>query len=215
LMTTGDAQKRINAIKQYSSLGAGFKIAMRDLEIRGAGNLLGTRQSGHIIAVGFDLYCQLLRQSVARLKGETSARRIDVALKIDFICTNEAEYMQSEAADLLPAFIPSDYIEETRLRIQAYRQIAELSGSKDLKRLISNWKDRFGRFPPAVDHLLRAADIRVACAQTGIAVCEVREDKLMLTRNGRYILLDGKFPRIDAESLGERLLQAASMIKSF
>jgi transcription-repair coupling factor (superfamily II helicase) len=214
LMTTGDAQKRINAIKQYSSLGAGFKIAMRDLEIRGAGNLLGTQQSGHIIAVGFDLYCQLLRQSVAKLKGEKTARRIEVAIKIDFVRTNESEYMQSEDENSLPAFIPTDYIEETRLRIQAYRQIAELSESKDLKRLISGWKDRFGPFPPAVDHLLRVADVRIACAHSGVSVCEVRENKLMLTRNGRFILLDGKFPRLDANSMGERLRQAASMIKS-
>src|SRR6185503_8894668 len=70
LMTVGAARKRISAIKQYSSLGAGFRIAMRDLEIRGAGSILGTAQSGHIMAVGFDLYCQLLRQAVAQLKGE-------------------------------------------------------------------------------------------------------------------------------------------------
>ena len=70
MMTVGAARKRINAIKQYSSLGAGFKIAMRDLEIRGAGNILGTAQSGHIVAIGFDLYCQLLKQAVAKLKGE-------------------------------------------------------------------------------------------------------------------------------------------------
>ena len=70
MMTVGAARKRINAIKQYSSLGAGFRIAMRDLEIRGAGSILGTAQSGHIVAVGFDLYCQLLKQAVAQLKGE-------------------------------------------------------------------------------------------------------------------------------------------------
>ena len=70
MMTVGAARKRINAIKQYSTLGAGFKIAMRDLEIRGAGNVLGTAQSGHIVAIGFDLYCQLLKQAVSRLKGE-------------------------------------------------------------------------------------------------------------------------------------------------
>jgi Transcription-repair coupling factor (superfamily II helicase) len=72
MMTVGAARKRINAIKQYSSLGAGFRIAMRDLEIRGAGSILGTAQSGHIMAVGFDLYCQLLKQAVAQLKGERS-----------------------------------------------------------------------------------------------------------------------------------------------
>src|SRR5438045_8111852 len=80
-----DARKRISAIKQYSMLGSGFKIAMRDLEIRGAGNLLGSEQSGHITAVGFDLYCQLLKQSVSALKGEKVQPRIDVQTRLDFL----------------------------------------------------------------------------------------------------------------------------------
>ena len=86
-----DARKRISAIKQYSSLGSGFKIAMRDLEIRGAGNLLGPQQSGHITAVGFELYCQLLKQSVSALKGEKVAPRIEVQMRIDFLAMNPAE----------------------------------------------------------------------------------------------------------------------------
>ncbi|MEM7144321.1 MAG: transcription-repair coupling factor [Verrucomicrobiota bacterium] len=215
LMTTGDAQKRINAIKQYSSLGAGFKIAMRDLEIRGAGNLLGTQQSGHIVAVGFDLYCQLLRQSVAKLKGDQSAHRIEVGINVDFISTNEAEFLQSPTQSTLPAFIPADYIEETRLRIQAYRRIAELTSQMELDQLAAEWKDRYGPIPPAADHLLLVAAIRIACAAAQITLCEVQDNKLMLTRNGAYILIDGKFPRLDAESAGERLRQTASMIKSF
>ena len=91
LMTVGEARKRINAIKQYSSLGAGFKIAMRDLEIRGAGNILGTAQSGHIINVGFDLYCSLLRQAVAKLKGEKTRPRLELALQLDFVSFREAD----------------------------------------------------------------------------------------------------------------------------
>ncbi len=86
-----DVRKRISAIKQYSSLGSGFKIAMRDLEIRGAGNLLGSQQSGHITAVGFDLYCQLLKQSVGSLKGEKVARRLDVQVRLDFLALNPGE----------------------------------------------------------------------------------------------------------------------------
>ena len=92
MMTIGAARKRISAIKQYSSLGAGFRIAMRDLEIRGAGSILGTAQSGHIMAVGFDLYCQLLKQAVAQLKGEKLRFRLDVDLRLDFVATNEAEF---------------------------------------------------------------------------------------------------------------------------
>jgi transcription-repair coupling factor (superfamily II helicase) len=86
-----DARKRISAIKQYSTLGSGFKIAMRDLEIRGAGNLLGSQQSGHITAVGFELYCQLLKQSVAALKGEKVKPRVEVQVRLDFLTLNAAD----------------------------------------------------------------------------------------------------------------------------
>ncbi len=91
-----DARKRISAIKQYSSLGSGFKIAMRDLEIRGAGNLLGPEQSGHITAVGFELYCQLLKQSVSVLKGEALTLRVEVPVRFDFLAMNPAEEMSAQ-----------------------------------------------------------------------------------------------------------------------
>src|ERR1700757_5012518 len=118
MMTIGAARKRINAIKQYSSLGAGFRIAMRDLEIRGAGSILGTAQSGHIMAIGFDLYCQLLQQAIEALKGKRQAARPSVPIRLDFVSTNEAEY-SSLADSTVPAFIPSDYISQPQLRIQA------------------------------------------------------------------------------------------------
>jgi transcription-repair coupling factor (superfamily II helicase) len=90
-----DARKRISAIKQYSTLGSGFKIAMRDLEIRGAGNLLGPQQSGHITAVGFELYCQLLKQSISALKGEQVKPRVEVQIRLDFLALNPGEEIQS------------------------------------------------------------------------------------------------------------------------
>src|SRR5262249_3783712 len=86
-----DVRKRLSAIKQYSTLGSGFKIAMRDLEIRGAGNLLGAEQSGHITAVGFDLYCHLLKQSVASLKGEKVKPRVQVNVRLDFLALSPVE----------------------------------------------------------------------------------------------------------------------------
>jgi transcription-repair coupling factor (superfamily II helicase) len=93
-----DVRKRITAIRQYSSLGSGFKIAMRDLEIRGAGNMLGSQQSGHITAVGFDLYCQLLKQSISAAKGEKVKPRIDTVLRLDFIALNPAEEIAPPSA---------------------------------------------------------------------------------------------------------------------
>jgi transcription-repair coupling factor (superfamily II helicase) len=110
-----EARKRMSAIKQYSALGSGFKIAMRDLEIRGAGNLLGAQQSGHITAVGFDLYCQLLGQSVAALKGEKVKTRIEVRMALDFVATNPGEEgggqeaVKKEKQPRLKISIPRDY----------------------------------------------------------------------------------------------------------
>ncbi|HEX8078412.1 MAG TPA: transcription-repair coupling factor, partial [Chthoniobacterales bacterium] len=146
MMTVGAARKRINAIKQYSSLGAGFRIAMRDLEIRGAGSILGTAQSGHIVAVGFDLYCQLLKQAVAQLKGEKSRARLEVELRLDFAATNEAEFVKAGPETRVPAFIPTSYVTDPVLRIQAYRHLAEVTTREQLDRLRKEWRDRFGKF---------------------------------------------------------------------
>ena len=207
MMTIGAARKRINAIKQYSSLGAGFRIAMRDLEIRGAGSILGTAQSGHIIAIGFDLYCQLLKQAVEQLKGRKFQPRLEVDLRIDFVATNEAEFAQLGPERRIPAFVPANYVSDTGLRIKAYREIAETSTRDQFDRVQREWRDRFGKFPEAVDNLFLLAEIKLAAAKAGISRVEVRERKLMLTRRGEFILVDGKFPRLVAKAthLGEVL----------
>ena len=207
MMTIGAARKRINAIKQYSSLGAGFRIAMRDLEIRGAGSILGTAQSGHIMAIGFDLYCQLLKQAVAQLKGRKFRPRLEVDLRIDFVATNEAEFAQLGSERRIPAFVPANYVSDTGLRIKAYREIAEISTRDQFERVQREWRDRFGKFPEAVDNLFLLAEIKLAAARAAISRVEVRERKLMLTRRGEFILVDGKFPRLVAKPthLGEVL----------
>jgi transcription-repair coupling factor (superfamily II helicase) len=198
MMTIGAARKRINAIKQYSSLGAGFRIAMRDLEIRGAGSILGTAQSGHIIAIGFDLYCQLLKQAVAQLKGRKFQPRLDVDLRIDFVATNEAEFARLGPAQRISAFVPASYISDTGLRIKAYREVAEISTREQFDRVRKEWRDRFGKFPEPVKNLFLLGEIKLASAKAGISRLEVRERKLMLTRRGEFLLVDGKFPRLVA-----------------
>ncbi|MDF1816293.1 MAG: transcription-repair coupling factor, partial [Verrucomicrobiales bacterium] len=212
MLTVGDARKRINAIKQYSSLGAGFKIAMRDLEIRGAGNLLGTKQSGHIAAIGFDLYCQLLKQSVASLKGEVVKGRIDIPLHVDFICTNEAEYLRAPA-NSLPAYIPAQYMPEARLRITAYRELAEAGSLDDLEEQRENWRDRFGKLPPAVEFLLQATEIKILAAERNCSMVELKDGKLKLTRNGNYVQINGKFPRLYGDNPEEWLESAKDWIE--
>jgi transcription-repair coupling factor (superfamily II helicase) len=229
MMSIGAARKRINAIKQYSSLGAGFRIAMRDLEIRGAGSILGTAQSGHITAIGFDLYCQLLKQAVAQLKGEKAPLRLEIEVRLDFLASNEGELaipatrdfdgeLKSVAAAYrgrVPAFIPTSYISDTSLRIQAYRNLTEITTHEQLHRLRRDWRDRFGQFPPGVGNLLLLAEIKLAAAKKAIARIEVRERKLMLTRRGDFVLVDGKFPRLVADRIEDHLPELLDLVKKF
>ncbi len=226
MMTVGAARKRISAIKQYSSLGAGFRIAMRDLEIRGAGSILGTAQSGHIMAVGFDLYCQLLKQAVAQLKGEKAPLRLDVDIKLDFLITNEAEFVArgndgasprsasptEPIPERLPAFVPVSYVSDPALRIRAYREIAEVTTHEQLEQVRRKWRDRFGPFPPAVDNLFALTRIKLAAAAAKISRVQVRERKLMLTRHGDFILVAGKFPRLVGARTGDYLREILELI---
>ncbi len=212
-MTSGDARKRINAMKQYTALGSGFKIAMRDLEIRGAGNLLGTQQSGHIVAVGFDLYCQMLKASVAQLQGKKTSGRVEVLVTIDFIAFSEAEHRKSHGLKI-PAYIPESYITEASQRIPAYRQLAELTTVKELNELIQIWRDRFGRPPEEVDTLLRCTELKLQAHRAACSSVEIKDHKLMLMRRGDYILMDGKFPRLREKSPPkERLLEAVDLLR--
>ncbi len=228
MMTIGAARKRISAIKQYSSLGAGFRIAMRDLEIRGAGSILGTAQSGHIMAVGFDLYCQLLKQAVAQIKGQKQRLRLDVDMRLDFVVTNEAEFVTApttggglpapkafevgKAPERIPAFIPVAYISDPGMRIRTYREIAEITSRDQMDRLRRDWRDRFGAFPPGVDNLFALIEIKLAAAESGISRVEVRERKVMLTRHGDFILVAGKFPRLVGSQIDQFLPEVVELI---
>jgi transcription-repair coupling factor (superfamily II helicase) len=191
-----EARKRLSAIKQYSSLGSGFKIAMRDLEIRGAGNLLGAEQSGHIAAVGFELYCRLLKHSVGKLKGETVRLDAEVQLRLDFLATH-----QQDAGACLPA----DYIAEPQHRIEMYRKLAQATDLKALAALKEELRDRFGPLPEAAELALKVADLKLTAAAKGLTIIEVKEDKLMLKRGDDYIMAKGKFPRLRQRTPAARL----------
>ena len=221
MMTQGDARKRIHAIKQYTALGSGFKIAMRDLEIRGAGNLLGTKQSGHISQIGFELYCQLLRQSVDRLKGRKDAPRGETTFKADFLVTTESAFLKQSSIDnhqssILPAFLPAAWLSETKLRITAYRELSEAGTEKAVAALETSWRDRFGRIPESAANLLQTARIKALAATENISSVEISGQRLMLHRNGDYILLEGRrFPRLKAASPQGKLKEAIEMLRTF
>ena len=228
LMTVGEARKRINAIKQYSSLGAGFKIALRDLEIRGAGNILGLAQSGHLTAVGFDLYCQLLRQAVSKLRGERVRHRVETVLRFDFAAMSEADYVRAAAPAGLPdhddvpaggpvarsgpAFIPGYYIEQPRLRIQAYRQLAETSRLDDADALHGTWRDRFGPLPEPAENLLAHTRLKLLASSKKVQQVEVRAEKVILTRGGDFVLIAGKFPRLTSVDGASKMRELSDLL---
>ena len=203
------ARKRIQAIKQYSGAGAGFRLAMRDLEIRGAGNLLSSEQSGHIAAVGFGLYCQLLRRSVAQAKGEALPPVIDVDITLDFISLSPSDTGGTHAA-----LIPVTYIEDERLRVSMYRRVAEASYVKDVRNVRRAFRDRFGPIPPECDRLIKLAELRILAASQNIQSVEVENDKVMCKRSGGYLMQGGgKFPRLKATNPNARLDELLAMLR--
>jgi transcription-repair coupling factor (superfamily II helicase) len=199
-----DVRKRISAMKQYSTLGSGFKIAMRDLEIRGAGNLLGSEQSGHITAVGFELYCQLLKQSVSSLKGEKVKPRVEVRIALDFL--NDST-LNSQLSTL-----PENYVTEPQHRIEIYRKLAQATDKAALENLSKELRDRFGPLPPPVELLLAVGELKILASEKSVTAIEVEEDKLKITRHNDFITLGGKFPRLTKKEAKARLKEIKRLL---
>jgi transcription-repair coupling factor (superfamily II helicase) len=185
---TSTAAKRLKAIEEFSELGAGFKIAMRDLEIRGAGNILGTEQSGHIASVGYELYCQLLENAVRRLKNEP------------------VREMQHVAIDLpVPAFLPGSYIPPGRHKIEVYRKFSRVDSHEQLAELEAELRDRFGPIPDEVQNLVELKHLQLLAREwqvdnihleEGFAVLMYRNDakirRLAQESGGRLRVVDGR-----------------------
>ncbi len=204
------AKKRIQALRQHSGLGAGFKLAMRDLEIRGSGNILGHEQSGHIAAIGFSLYCQLLRRTVDRLKGkESSAPLIDVQLHLDFVAFSPAQADLENAA-----IIPPAYIDDESLKITQYRQIASTWTLNEVTALRRRFRDRFGPIPDSVERLLLMAEIRILAAKQDLVKVENRDDRIHLHKaTGGLVQVQNRLPRLKADSCTGRLKELKELLK--
>src|SRR3954471_15573215 len=149
---TEEAHDRLATIAQHSDLGAGMQVAMKDLEIRGAGNLLGGEQSGHIAAIGFDLYVRLVGEAVAEFKGERPDEVADVKVELP-----------------VNAHLPHDYVPGERLRLEAYRKIASAGTEDDLAAVREELRDRYGPPPPEVENLLAVAAFRAYLRRYGVA----------------------------------------------
>ena len=146
-----EAYERLKTIGEATELGSGFRIAMRDLEIRGAGNLLGTGQSGHIAAVGYDLYCQMVTEAVAELKGEEVREPAEIKLELP-----------------LDASLPAAYVGKEELRLEAYRRLAAVTTDVEVADIRAEWEDRYGPVPAEAEALLEVATLRAECVRTGV-----------------------------------------------
>ncbi|HUP74498.1 MAG TPA: transcription-repair coupling factor [Acidimicrobiales bacterium] len=153
---TEEAYERLKTIGESTELGSGFKIAMRDLEIRGAGNLLGPIQSGHIAAVGYDLYCQMVNEAIAELNGVDAEEPPEIALDLP-----------------VDANIPVDYIAREDLRLEAYRRLAAVTTTSEVDDIRSEWEDRYGPVPARAEALLVVGRLRALCLAVGISEVSV------------------------------------------
>jgi transcription-repair coupling factor (superfamily II helicase) len=158
-----DAKKRLSALEQFTDLGSGYAIAMRDLEIRGAGNLLSHKQSGFVAAVGFETYCRILKEAVEELGGEKPKVPLDP--RIEF------------PAD---AFLPEGYVEDPALRIQLYQRIARAKDTAEIDAMAEEFRDRFGPLPEPVRAVLRAMAARLAAKAAGVALVGIARGRAIL-----------------------------------
>jgi transcription-repair coupling factor (superfamily II helicase) len=162
-VTTSEAVKRLSAIQEFTQLGSGYQLAMRDLEIRGTGNMLGAEQHGHMLAVGFDLYCSLVEEAVREIKGDTKvpARQIIVDLQVD-------------------AYVPDDYIEDERQRIAIYRRMGTIENISELKEIKQELIDRFGAIPAPVGRLIELVALKLEAQKKGIDSINRQKDIITL-----------------------------------
>ena len=165
------AEKRLQAIKEFTEFGSGFKIAMRDLEIRGTGNLLGKEQHGHMEAIGYDLFIKLLEETLQELKGEPSVKRVDTSIELQ-----------------INAYIPETYISDENQKIEMYKKIASISNQQDLFDIEEEIEDRFGDIPIMVRNLLSIAYVKQQAQMCGISNISQRNNNITIKfKTDKYI----------------------------
>ena len=163
------AEKRLKAIKEFTEFGSGFKIAMRDLEIRGAGNILGPQQHGHMAAIGYDLYVKMLNDAIRKVKGEVVQEKIDVEIDLP-----------------VNAYIPDSYIDNEIIKIEMYKKIASIESEEDLQDIKDELEDRFSDIPKSVQTLMDIAYMKTLCEKLGIEKVRMDKDEVALLPQTRY-----------------------------
>ena len=176
------AEKRLRAIKEFTEFGSGFRVAMRDLELRGAGNILGVEQSGHMLNIGYELYCKLVDEAVAELKGEAPSERpieSDTAVEIG-----------------LSAFLPESYVSDELVRLDLYKRIASIYTDEDENEMLDELLDRFGDLPAEAGNLLSLAHIRNIASRCGIKKIVKQQNKIVLLFDDRNVLEPAVFANL-------------------
>ena len=176
-----NARKRLKALLDHPGLGAGFRIALRDLEIRGAGNILGHEQHGHIAAIGFDLYCKLLKRSIDRLKGKEVTGIEEIEANLPY------------RAELSAAYVPSE-----SQRIDLYKRMGEIASPADVEAVASEMRDRFGPLPPETTLFLEVCRLKLVARERGIRSVSLQEDRIVAVRHGEELRPGGRYPRLAA-----------------
>ena len=214
------AQKRLSALRQTNQLGAGLRISLRDLELRGAGNLLGSEQSGHVAGVGFEMYCSLLKESVARLKGDEVALRIKAVVKLDFLSANDS--IDPNDKNRIGSSIPAYYIAEPRLRIEFYRKLAQIEDLKKLDNLFSEIEDRFGEMPKDALALFFENEVRLLAQKAGFDLISTQGDQLFCRfpkkpndPSVKYFRTAGKIPQLSAKEPFLKLKEVIRFLKIY
>ena len=160
---TKEARERLKAIKEFTTLGSGYQIAMRDVEIRGIGNILGTKQHGHMVNVGFDTYCQLLEETVHELQGEHVENQVDTIVDIN-----------------VTAFIPDEWVGSKEQKMIEYKRLADVKNDVELDYITEEWKDRFSKPPISVENLIKLIRIRLAASDVKISLIRETNDNIRI-----------------------------------
>jgi transcription-repair coupling factor (superfamily II helicase) len=160
---TADAVQRLKAIKEFTTLGSGYQIAMRDVEIRGVGNILGTKQHGHMVNVGFDTYCQLLEETVQELQGEVVDKTTPTIVDIN-----------------VTAFIPDEWVGSTEQKMIEYKRLSDVKTDVELDYITEEWKDRFAKPPESVENLIKLIRIRLSATSAKISVIRETDDNIRI-----------------------------------
>ena len=189
------AEKRLKAIKEFTEFGSGFKIAMRDLEIRGAGNILGSQQHGHMAVIGYDLYVKMLNEAISKVKGEPILEEIDVEIDLT-----------------VNAYIPDEYIPDELTKIEMYKKIASIENKEDMMEVEEELEDRFSDLPKSVQTLLKISYIKSLCKKMKIEKVRQLKDEIWLLPLTKYKTKENVGYKIVSEL--EELLEKMCDMKS-